>query len=241
MKKNKKFIAAALCVAMVTTLGTMSASADKTLFSDDDMALTSEWTTNDGGLYSVHKVSISDITPYVVEEKKSCGYSGKNACMQGCELVSEDDMTLVSEERIDDGEFYYIDRVWETDGSSSVSRIIYDSKHIKYKREIFLNNNPDGIKLAEIAAYGIFGWNEDENDVIVAEHQCFAYSCINQEYPKVHEKKYCVENNCGGAWFGNKYAYVDYVIELEIEKGKRLTYGVYLEVNVKGEPQVKKN
>lgn len=230
MKKFKKILAAALCAVMTFTLGSVSVMADMTRSHDDDMTLVSEWTTYDGnGLYSVNKTWVSDIKPCVLEEIKPSEASK-------IKKICDDEMILISEERIDDGEFYYIDRVWVSD-IEAVSRTNYEARSVEHKREIYLNDNSDSIKLAEIYSFGRFCWNTKENDVVVAEHQCLAYSCISQEYPKVHNKRERVEDNCGG-WPGKKYAVVDYAIELEVEKGIRQIYGVWIDVNVDGEATV---
>jgi len=236
----KKIIAAALSAIMVLTLGTVSASADKTLFSVDDMTLVSEWTTNDGdGLFSVNKVWISETEPFTPNMYATPGAIEKFAEDPDFEAKIGEGMTLVEEERIDDGDLYYIDRTWISDEEPSSSYIDYESRRLSRTREIFLNDNPEGIMLACIFGTAVFCRNKEKNDVKVAEHDCFAYSCIEQEYPKVHEKKYRVENNCSGAWGGKKYAVVEYVIGLETEKDVKKPYGLWLEMNVKGKSDIK--
>lgn len=231
MKKFKKITATILCAAMTLTLGSVPVMADKTQSPDDDMTLVFEWTTYDGnGLYSINKTWVSDVKECVLEEIKP------SEALKVKEF-SDDEMTLISEERIDDGEFYYIDKTWVSD-ITAVSRTNYNSRSVQRTREIHYNDNPDSVKLAEIYSYGRFCWNKDENDVVVVEHQCLAYSCISQEYPKVHNKRERVEDNCGG-WPGKKYAVVDYAIELEVEKGIRQIYGIWIDVNVEGEPTIK--
>ncbi len=224
----KKFLAAALGTVMALTTGAISVSADNAFFPDDNMTLVSRERIDNGGLYSIDSFWVSyDGEPFTIDEK--------GAPTESEQSLYDNDMTLVSCERIDDGELYYIDSFWVSD-TQNKSRIYYEPCRVQYRREIYVNDNPEGIKIAEIFAYAVFGYNTEENDVVVAEHDCRAYSVISQEYPKVHEKSYKVENNLGGLFFGKKYAQVEYSIELEIAKGERLLYGVVLQANVEGEP-----
>ncbi|MCM1165453.1 MAG: hypothetical protein NC299_07325 [Lachnospiraceae bacterium] len=154
------------------------------------------------------------------------------------DIPSFDEMVLVGEgESVKDG-LRYVVEVY----SPEAVMLSSTGNHVDYfaVMRVYNDSTQDSVALMQMKLGGAFSWNENENTVSVdTYYQPAATSLTYQKYPIITPKGLESKNNYGGAFFGDKYAYIKYTVDMEKSSGNHITCTLELDVNVKGEKTVK--
>ena len=236
MRKIKKVTALVLSVVTALTVGSATAFAEEK--SKEGMKLVQDEITYDGKFCYVDETWISDPIPCDDPDSLSLGLDEVPGTGNGFGITLDDvkdcEMTLAQSERTDDGDYYYVDETWISESVPLARASGYKSIKMDKTRTIYLNDNSDIIKLAVMNVIVLFIYSKEENYARIADSYYLSYSCIeNQTYPKVTVATKS-ERSDVDTLFAARYAVVEYEIDLEIAKGEKTRYGMWLEVNVNG-------
>ena len=146
--------------------------------------------------------------------------------------LSEEDQIMVQNSLRERGMLLNDDQIDVQNATQGAS----GSKIIEARMKVYNSASQSSIQLMEMYVGGVFFWMEDRNDVYIVQPYEPKYTkLVSQLYPSINEKSFTRENNQGGYWGGNRYAYMEYVVGMKKSADeKEISCSLYLEVNVKG-------
>lgn len=148
---------------------------------------------------------------------------------------------IAEEESIVDG-YSVVDRTYVM-SSISTQANGEGSDTIKKSRSIYKNESNYGDLIAIMWVQGYFKWSASKDIATISNPKAWI-DIYNNNYKIYDEEGYPKYDSNQGAtvlWglFGNKYAYIEYIINVENAFGVPTKFRLYLDVNVNGDPKVR--
>ncbi len=156
-------------------------------------------------------------------------YENGQTIALGIDDISTDDMTLISEsESVEDG-LRIVDKVYVKDiSNASASRRVQE---ITRQRTVYDTGESAGEPYVTMYVSGIF--TSDGSTAYVSSPGHWYAETEKGKGSYIRDKKYTYESDTGG-FFGNKYAFIEYIATIRIGNGQQRDFRLWVDVDSTG-------